>query len=212
MFTNIVHPAALAQISRAQIPNYTTQKADTFLKELENAMLTRSSFIRELTGKYPPSKISIWGEPIQKQGGTVQKLFNITRVNKDMFARPLYDDAKKYNDINFFPPAVTSSLNGKQLTVDQTRTLQEFVGAARKARISPYINDSAKLEGYNVLYSDLKNPEDKKKVLNYLYEKGRVDGINKFYNQYKDLKPKEKTEDFLEELQFDLFKTLQKYK
>jgi hypothetical protein len=212
MFTNIVHPAALAQISRAQIPNYTTQKADTFLKELENAMLTRSSFIRELTGKYPPSKISIWGDPIQKQGGTVQKLFNITRVNKDMFARPLYDDAKKYNDINFFPPAVTSSLNGKQLTVDQTRTLQEFVGAARKARISPYINDSAKLEGYNVLYSDLKNPEDKKKVLNYLYEKGRVDGINKFYNQYKDLKPKEKTEDFLEELQFDLFKTLQKYK
>ena len=212
MFTNIVHPAALAQISRVKIPNYTTQKADTFLKELENSMLTRSSFIRELTGKYPPSKISIWGEPIQKQGGTIQKLFNITRVNKDMFARPLYDDAKKYNDINFFPPAVTSSLNGKQLTVDQTRVLQEFVGAARKARIAPYVNDSAKIEGYNVLYSELKDPEDKKKVLNYLYEIGRLDGLNKFYNQYKDLKPKEKPDDFLKELQFDLFKTLQKYK
>ena len=212
MFTNIVHPAALAQISRAKIPNYTTQKADTFLKELENSMLTRSSFIRELTGKYPPSKISIWGEPIQKQGGTIQKLFNITRVNKDMFARPLYDDAKKYNDINFFPPAVTSSLNGKQLTVDQTRVLQEFVGAARKARIAPYVNDSAKIEGYNVLYSELTDPEDKKKVLNYLYEVGRLDGLNKFYNQYKDLKPKEKPDDFLKELQFDLFKTLQKYK
>jgi len=212
MFTNIVHPAALAQISRAKIPNYTTQKADTFLKELENSMLTRSSFIRELTGKYPPSKISIWGEPIQKQGGTIQKLFNITRVNKDMFARPLYDDAKKYNDINFFPPAVTSSLNGKQLTVDQTRVLQEFVGAARKARIAPYVNDSAKIEGYNVLYSELTDPEDKKKVLNYLYEVGRLDGLSKFYNQYKDLKPKEKPDDFLKELQFDLFKTLQKYK
>jgi hypothetical protein len=212
MFTNIVHPAALAQISRAKIPNYTTQKADTFLKELENSMLARSSFIRELTGKYPPSKISIWGEPIQKQGGTIQKLFNITRVNKDMFARPLYDDAKKYNDINFFPPAVTSSLNGKQLTVDQTRVLQEFVGAARKARIAPYVNDSAKIEGYNVLYSELTDPEDKKKVLNYLYEVGRLDGLSKFYNQYKDLKPKEKPDDFLKELQFDLFKTLQKYK
>lgn len=212
MFTNIVHPAALAQISRAQIPNYTTQKADSFLKELENAMLTRSSFIRELTGKYPPSKVSIWGEPITKQGGTVQKLFNITRVNKDMFARPIYDDAKKYNDINFFPPAVTSSLNGNQLTVDQTRTLQEFVGKARKARIAPYINDSAILEGFNVRYSDLKDSEDKKKVLNYLYEMGRRDGLEKFYNEYKDLKPKEKAEDFLKELQFDLFKTLQKYK
>jgi hypothetical protein len=212
MFTNIVHPAALAQISRAQIPNYTTQKADTFLKELENAMLTRSSFMRELMAKYPPSKISIWGEPIQKQGATIQKLFNITRVNKDMFARPIYDDAKKYNDINFFPPAITSSLNGKQLTVDQTKTLQEFVGQARKARIAPYINDSAVLEGFNVKYSDLSDPEDKKKVLNYLYEVGRKDGIERFYNQYKDLKPKEKTEDFLKELQFDLFKTLQKYK
>jgi hypothetical protein len=212
MFTNIVHPAAIAQISRAEIPNFTTQKADSFLKELENAMLTRSSFLRDLTGKYPPSKIGIWGEPIAKQGGTVQKLFNITRVNKDMFARPLYDDAKKYNDINFFPPAVTSSLNGKQLTVTQTRALQEFVGQARKARIAPYINDSAIIEGFSIKYSDLKDPEDKKKVLNYLYEMGRRDGLEKFYNQYKDLKPEEKTEDFLKELQFDLFKTLQKYK
>lgn len=212
MFANIIHPAAFAQFSRAQLPEYTTQKADTFLKELENSLLTRSSTLRLLADKYPPSKVSIWGEPMKKQGGTIQKLFNITRADKDMFARPLYEDAKKYNDPNFFPPAVTSSLNGIQLTADQTRALQEFVGKARKERVGSYANNESIIEPYNVKYSDLKDPEDKKFVLNYLYELGKEEGVDKFYEQYKELKPKEKPVDYVKDLQRDIFKTLERYK
>jgi len=186
MFTNILQPAALAQAERAAMPYYTKQKADTFLGELNNTMLSRSKLYRDLTNQYPPSKIGIWGDKIEKKDNFGMRLFGISRANPDNFAQPVYEDAKKYNNISFFPPSVRPEIKKGEETIklptkDAAR-LEELVGQQRKNLIAPYINDMATFEGSNKKYSQL-SEEEKLDKLRILYEEGYKNGKELFLKE-----------------------------
>jgi hypothetical protein len=211
MLTNIIQPAALAQLSRAEIPYVSQTKADTFGQELKNSMLQRSSVLRKISGQMPPAKVGIWGDKIERKDDIGMRLFGFSNVNKDAFARPIYDDVVRTNDIGYFPPAVSPNLNGQKLNVEESRKLEEYVGQARKSYIAPFVNDQAVIDGFDVTYSKLSD-KDKKYVLQYLYELGKKDGEARFYEQYPSKQPTEKEIDYLDELQKDIFRTLQKYK
>ena len=64
MLTNTIHPNSLAQLSRAELPYYTTTRADNFMDELKNSFLSRSSFLRTKLGEQPPVKVGIWGDKL----------------------------------------------------------------------------------------------------------------------------------------------------
>lgn len=179
MYANLVHPAAVAQISRAQLPYYTTRKADSFLEELDNSFLERSSLYRQLRDKYPPTKNNIWGEPMKKDDNFGFRVLGINRTNKDNFAQPIYEDAKKYNDVGFFPAAVSPEINGNKLDIKRASEFEKLVGQERKTLISMYVNDLAKIPKYDKKYSEIKDPEIKKDVLSYLYKYGRQIAVSK---------------------------------
>ena len=197
MFTNIVHPAAFAQVSKNQLPYYTKTKADTFKEELKNAMLTRSSWLRKLSGQYPPSKVSIWGEKIEREGSTIQKLFGISKSNDDNFAEPIYKDYKKTNDVDFFPPSVKPevTVDGERvkLPVKQAYELEELIGRNRKDLIAPFINGMAEYDGYK--YTDLKSEESKIAALRIIYNMGRERGMDEFKQKYPEYQNKREEED-----------------
>ena len=211
MFTNIIHPAAFAQLSRAEIPYVSTAKADTFGEELKNSMLQRSSWLRKLSGQYPPAKIGIWGDKIERTDNEAMRLFGFSNVNKDAFARPIYDDAKRTSDIGYFPPAIKPEINGQKLNVEQSRKLEEYIGQARKSYIAPYVNDHAVIDGFDVKYSKLSD-EDKKWALQYLYGLAKDDGEARFLQDFPAFTPPEKDIDYQKEVEKDLFKLSQKYK
>lgn len=199
MFANIVHPAAFAQIERASLPYYTKQKADTFLGELKNSMLTRSSVLRELSGQYPPSKIGIWGNRLDKKENTVMSLFGISHANPDNFAQPIYEDYKKTNNTEFFPPSVKPevTVDGKRikLPTKQANELEEYVGRNRKDYIAPFINGMAEYDGYK--YSDLKSNESKIAALKIIYNLGFEKGLEQFkmaHKEYGNVKEEEDAE------------------
>lgn len=217
MAMNIVQPATLAQLSRAEMPYYTTAGSGDFLKKLENATLQRSSLLRNLTGKYPPSKIDIWGQTMERRGSTMQKYFGISRDNPDAFARPLFEDYQRTGDIKFLPPAVYPNIGKEKLTDDQYARLQTYIGGARKMLVSPYVNDNAVLEVIGKKYSDIKDDDTKLEVLNYLYELGRKEGMNKFMSDFKQFQKKDPNwklnlDDDLLDSWKSLQKKLQKYK
>jgi len=193
MFTNIVHPAAFAQVSKAELPYYTKTKADTFGAELKNAMLTRSSWLRKASGQYPPSKVSIWGEQIPKEGNIIQKLFGFSKSNDDNFAQPIYEDYKKTDNTAFFPPAVKPEItvDGQRvkLTTKEASELEEMVGRNRKALIAPFINGYATYDGYS--YKDLKTEEQKLAALKIIYEIGKDKGEDEFTARYPKFENKE---------------------
>jgi len=174
------------------LPYYSKTKADSFAKELENSILSRSSIIRAITGKYPPSKNNIWGEPMLKPGNMVERLFGINHVNKDNFAQPIYEDAKRTGDISYFPPSIQPEVNNKKLNAKQTDELEKYVGKARKDIIAPYVNNMAILSGYSKPYNKL-DDNDKKKALSVIYEIGYNEGKEKFIKQYPEFKKEEKS-------------------
>jgi hypothetical protein len=194
MYANLVQPAALAQISRAQMPYYTTRKADDFAKELDISMQERSSLYRKLSGKYPPTKINIWGEPMKKDDSFWFRMLGFTKKNKDIFAQPIYEDAKRYNDPNFFPPAVSDkfTLGGKviELNTDQQRDLEVFIGKARRLVAEPFINGASTIRGekYTEMTGD-NAKEIKLAALKQIYSGGRTLGLMNFLNKYPELIP-----------------------
>jgi len=212
MFTNILHPAAAAQLSRAEIPYVSQTKADTFGQELKNSMLQRSSWLRKATGQYPPSKVSIWGEKIDRtKDNFAQRLFGWNNVDKDAFARPIYDDVVRTNDIGYFPPSVKPEIEKMKLNVEQASKLETYIGQARKGYIAPFINDQATIDGFDVKYSQLTDP-DKKYVLQYLYGLAKDDGEERFLTEFPAMKKEEVDRDYDKEVQKEVFKLLQKYK
>jgi hypothetical protein len=181
-----------AQSSRQQLPYVPQYKADSFLEELKNDALTRSSWLRKLTNEYPPSKISIWGEPLKRPDNTMMRMFGVSKTDKDAFAYPIYQDVKRTGDISFFPPAVMPNLNDKKLNVKQLNVLETYVGQSRKGYVAPYINDAATIPGFSKKYSQL-DDEQKKMALEYLYTLGRIDGVTKFINENPEFKKAEPT-------------------
>lgn len=199
MGTNIVQPAMFAQMSRAQLPYYSQQKADTFMEQIKNNLLTRSSTIRNLSGKYPPSQIGVWGDVLDRKDNFAMKLFGISSNNKDNFAQPIYEDYKKTDNTAFLPPSVKPEVNGFELNTSQSKQFEIMVGQARKNLAAPFVNDGAKLSGFKDRYSKL-SEEDKVKALGIIYKMGyqvAEDEFTKLYPQfYKSNKktPEEKKE------------------
>jgi hypothetical protein len=185
MGTNIVQPAMFAQMSRAQLPYYSQQKADTFMEQLKNNLLTRSSTLRALSGKYPPSQIGVWGDRLDRKDNVAMKLFGISSNNNDNFAQPIYNDYKKTENTAFLPPSVKPEVNGFKLNTSQTNKLETLVGQARKNLVSPFVNDGAKLSGFKNNYSQL-SEEDKVKALGIIYKMGYEVGEKQFTDLYPE--------------------------
>ena len=196
MGTNIVQPAAFAQLSRAQLPYYSKAKADTFMGQLKNNMLTRSSLLRDLTGQYPPSKIGIWGDKLEKKDNTMMRLFGISTANDDNFAQPLYEDYKKTKNTKFFPPSVKPEIRGNGETIKlppkAASELEILVGQERKKLVAPYVNDMATFAGSNKKYSQLSD-EEKTEKLSILYEEGFRNGKYLFQQTHPEYKIPEQT-------------------
>jgi hypothetical protein len=183
MGTNIVQPAMFAQMSRAELPYYSQQKADTFMEQLKNNLLTRSSTLRALSGKYPPSQIGVWGDKLDRKDNVAMKLFGISSNNNDNFAQPIYNDYKKTDNTAFLPPSVKPEVNGFELNTSQSKQLEVLVGQARKNLVAPFVNDGAKLSGFKDRYSKL-SEEDKVKALGIIYKMGYQVGEDKFTKLY----------------------------
>ena len=199
MGTNIVQSATLAQWSRAELPYYSQQKADSFYDELKNNFLTRSSFLRSIADKYPPSQNNIWGEKMDRKDNTLMKLFGMSTTNKDNFAQPLYEDYKRTSNTKFFPPSIRPEVNNKKINNEQLNKLEVLIGQKRKMLISPFINDGAKLKGFPDVYSRLSD-DDKLDQLNIIYEVAYDLGVDEFvslfpeYYQSKKRTPEQKQE------------------
>lgn len=194
MYANLVHPAAVAQISRAQLPYYTTRKADSFAEELDNSLLERSSWYRGMRDKYPPTKYNIWGDPMMKDKSFIFRIFGFSRINKDdNFSQPLYEDAKKYNDNGFFPPAIDDKVNGIKLNAEQYEDRQKFIGEARKKYFAAFANDLTKIPVVNKTYSELESPEAKKLGVEYFSTVARGEGDKAMIEKYPELEKKEKS-------------------
>jgi hypothetical protein len=185
MGTNIVQPAMFAQMSRAQLPYYSQQKADTFMEQLKNNLLTRSSTLRALSDKYPPSQIGVWGDKLDRKDNVAMKLFGISSNNNDNFAQPIYNDYKKTDNTAFLPPSVKPEVNGFELNTSQTNKLETLVGQARKNLAAPFVNDGAKLSGFKDKYSKL-SEEDKVKALGIIYKMGYQVGEKQFTDLYPE--------------------------
>ena len=214
MFTNIVHPATAAQLSKAQLPYYAKVKSDNFMTELKNSMLNRSSLLRKLTNEYPPSKVGIWGDEVKKKDDVLMRMFGISKTNDDNFAQPIYEDYKRTNNTKFFPSAVKPevSSNGQRvkLPADKALELEKYIGEQRRKLVAPYVNNMAFFEdneGKRTYYKDLKTDEEKIKKLDIIYDKGFERGKelflqnpeNKIY-QIKEKSDNEKKKDKAEEM------------
>ncbi len=197
MFTNIFQPAMFAQKSRAELPYYTKAKADSFWEELKNNMLTRSSWLRKLTGEYPPSKVSIWGDKMTKGDNVAMRMFSMSSNDRDNFAQPLYEDYKKNNDTRFFPssikPEIVDNSKHTKLNSQQTEQFETLVGQERKKLVAPYINDMANFEGMNKKYSQLTD-EEKIEKLNILYDVGYNSAKEKFLKLHPEFKGEKSSE------------------
>lgn len=197
LFINIVQPAAIAQINRAALDEVPTSKGDGFLDKLNQNFAQRSALYRKVFDVKIDKKRDIWGQTIPKGGNILSRMFGVSKANPQIFARPLYDDYLRTSDTGFLPPAVMPILNGQKLNKQQYDRLQEYVGAERKKRIEPYINDMAVIPGYDEFYSKL-DDKIKKERLTYIYDLGRDAGIEKFYSDFPQFRPKEKTDDQIE--------------
>lgn len=204
---NLVQPAAFAQISRAQLPYYSKVKADDFLGQLKNSMLSRSSWLRDggllkhigVSGfGNPASKIGIWGDVLDKKDDTIMRLFGISKQNDDNFAQPLYNDYKKTNNTKFFPSAVQPRIKvgdaDIKLNAKQTEELEILVGQQRKQLVAPYINDMAKFEGDDKRYSQLSDDEKTEK-LQILYDEGYKNAKELFLLAHPEFKSNELSEE-----------------
>lgn len=190
MVTNAIQPAMFAQLSRAQMPNDYTTKADTFWEQIKNNAAARSSLVRKLTGINPPSKIGIWGDVVKRENDfddVMLRWFGMSKVNKDNFAQPIYEDYKKTGNVAFFPPSVKPEIDKQKLNTEQSTKLSILVGQERKKRIAPYVNDMATLPGFGKKYSKLSETE-KLKALSIIYDKGFESAKDKFYTLYPQFK------------------------
>jgi hypothetical protein len=160
LLTNVVQPATLAQISRAELPYYSSTKADSFMGELRNSMLQRSSMFRALSGEVPPAKVGIWGDRLEKKDNFMMRFFGISKENPDNFAQPLYDIVKRTNNISYFPPTIKPEIEdeGKtsKLNTKQTIELEMMVGQYRKNLVAPLLNDFVDIGKYGV-WSELED-------------------------------------------------------
>lgn len=214
--SNIILGSTIASMNKAMAPEKADLAADNIIDQIINNQKQRNVFVTWAAG-YPPSRVSIWGEPIPQDksiSGVLGSMLGWEKGSADKFGAVLYNEQRRTGINEFFPPVEDKKIkvNGKdvQITVEEKRDLDTYIGQARKAMISPFLNDKST---YSVLlengeygdftYSELtagKNKEgqtisqekaDKKKLaaLDLIYKNGREAGFAKFkenYKQYQD--------------------------
>lgn len=212
LLSNILQPAGIAQVNRARVDYVTSAKGDTFIEKLNQNFAQRSTMYRRLFDVQLEYKRDIWGQKIPKDGNTLSRMFGVSKENPKLFARPVYDDYLRTMDAGFLPPTVPMKLNGKLLNTEQYDKFQDYVGSSRMKYIEPYVSGAIKLEGFDEKYSDIKSDKKKKFALDYWYEKGLKEGKLKFYKEFPEFAPIDEPIDYYEEVQKDIFKTLQNLK
>lgn len=197
---NPIGGGTLASISKALLPEKTTTKADNMVDQLINNQKQRNIFLAWSFG-YPPSKVSIWGEPIKNDrsiSGIMGNMLGFEKGNEDKFGAVLYADQQRTADNRFFPPLEDKKIkvNGEdvELTLEQKNALDTYIGQSRKAFVAPFVYD----QSYRTLnefgratekrYSEMTD-EEKIDALEFFYEQGKKAGFAKFkldYPQFQD--------------------------
>lgn len=183
--TNLVEPATIAQISRANRKYEYQVKGDNFSEKLQNNLRAR------FFGKVKP-KVNIWGEKMEK-GNPVLSMLGISTTNEDVTAPQIHKDFKKTGNPKFYPPAIsgTMSVDGEEVKLNNEQQLQmeTLVGKARSSIVDPFANDQARYKGK--LYSDL-DEEEKVEALEKLYSDGYDFGKIQFIELYPEFRSSKK--------------------
>jgi len=201
---NILTGATYSAISKAYLPEQAQLKADNVIEEIKNNAKARNIIVRQFAGR-PPSKISMWGEPIKNDNsasGIFANIFGFESGSENKFGAIIYDDYLKTGNDKFFPMPVSNTIqvNGKstKLSTEEHRKLQTYVGQARKELVSAFVYDKSKFyEGKT--YSQLSD-SDKVKALDVIYDMGLDFGKEKFYQDFPQYKPKTKFDKTVDEI------------
>jgi len=214
---NVVLGATIPAINKALAPEKADLAADNVLDQIANNQKQRNVFVTWAKG-YPPSKVSIWGEPISQDrtvSGVLGSMLGFEKGSADKFGAILYNEQRRTGKNEFFPPVEDKKIkvNGDdvKITVEEKRDLDTYIGQARKAMVSPFINDKSIYtvflrkgeEVADFTYSELtagknkagqiisQEEADRVKLaaLGIIYENGKKAGFSKFkekYIQYQD--------------------------
>lgn len=193
-YANIVQPSSFAQMSRAQLDYDYRVKADGFFEQLNNSFSARSDAYRKLTSQYPPSDIGLWGDDLKREGtnkgAEILRFFGISQKSKNKFAQPIFNDYQRTGDAEFLPSVVNKSITvkgeQKELSVDELRHLEMFVGKERKRFVTPIVDGAATVAGKTYFQMD---DEEKKDALQIAYRLGLDSGKKLFFEQYPLLQP-----------------------
>lgn len=207
LLTNVIHPASLAQLSRAELPYYSTAKADSFREEIKNSFLQRSSMLRKVLGEQPAAKIGVWGDKLDRKDNVAMRWFGISKENPDNFAQPLYNEFMRTGNIAYFPPTIKPEIEDKgkktELNVRQTQELEMLIGQQRKNLVAPLLNDEvmvgkfgtwSQIEDYFLNYGlDAKEAKDKADgvrldVLQNAYSLGFEFGKEAFLDEHPEFR------------------------
>ena len=200
---NIVTGATLTAISKATLSEQARLKGDNFWEDVVNNQKQRNILVRSAMNVYkpeagnPPSKVSIWGDPIKNDNtvsGVVSNLLGFEKGSTDKFGASIFDDAQRTGNINFYPQVMPNKLkvDEKEVKLLQSEKddLDRFVGKYRKQMIAPFINDHVVLKGYDKTYDKLRDDE-KLAALDAIYSQAKDAGMDDFkkkYPKYEDAK------------------------
>ena len=146
---NVVLGATIPAINKALAPEKADLAADNVLDQIANNQKQRNVFVTWAKG-YPPSKVSIWGEPISQDrtvSGVLGAMLGFEKGSADKFGAILYNEQRRTGKNEFFPPVEDKKIkvngNDVKITVEEKRDLDTYIGQARKTLVSPFINDKS---------------------------------------------------------------------
>lgn len=215
--SNFFTGGTFSTFSKATLPEKPSTKADSMWERIKNEQKTRNAVIRLFSGR-PPSKISMWGEPITNDNsisGVIGSFLGYEVGSNNKFGSILYEDAQRTGNDKFFPAPEDYKIkvSGKEqkLTEEQKSKLDTYIGQARKNYAAPYVYDMAKLPEYNAKYSDLSD-QDKIDALDVIYSMGKDAGFAKFKEEYKQFQDAEiNVEEIIKKAEQSVKKTLFKF-
>ncbi len=198
---NIFTGATYTALSKALLPEQARLKGENTIEEIINNQKQRNVLLREGLNLYkqgsgnPPSRISIWGEPIKNDRsvtGVLSNMLGFEKGNGEIFGAILYEDAKRTGSNKFFPTVEDNKIevNGEQVKLNQNEKddLDKFIGNARKTLIKGLVYDQVYQYG-NKKYSEM-NDKQKEYVVDLTYKNAKKIGLNQFVEVY----PKYKSE------------------
>lgn len=192
--SNIFTGATYVALSKALLPEQVRVNGDGVVQDIINNQKQRNILLRlavEATGGKgnPPSKISIWGEPIKNDRsitGILGNMLGWEKGSQDIFGAILYNDYKRTGDAKFFPTTEDNkfSVGGKQITLqkDEQDRLNVLVGQARKTLVRAFVYDQVNQYDGKV-YSQLS--DDKKiEALKNVYDLGKQIAYSQFKQEF----------------------------